>query len=673
LLFGIIPAIVQSVVDDAAIQFAQVTITQPTDSSFRMYAKGKLTNTSPFTANIQETHLDIYVNDKKLGSFIMPPLTAQSNGDTDLVIDTTIKVESASVFNEFSEILINSPSVVWRVVGLSSINAIGMTFQNVNFDKDVEISAFNSLPDVTIVVFDLSESTPTEIVVVMSVRVTNPSIVSMIPLGDLQMEMEYKGAFMGYLAAPNVSMYTQDNVMSMRGQLDPEDLVLAGELMSRYLTGQMSDVMARGSENATNIGLYLSALQAMKLNTRLVANETLLVTDLIINNLTMILESETQLALNGYVYIEVLNPLGNASKITLSDVSLDVDLLTSGGLITARMQAVSVTMTQVGELSYVIQLLSTTTVQPDNFAQFVNDFVFMNETSITMQGTTNVNATLPIGNVDLSGLKVVNSAAILGLDGLQPGTIVVKDVEIVGGYAAGIYMALTLAVYNPSNVNLQLGAVSMDLFFNDTYIGQTTVPEFNIAMGAWTELSGRAVYQHPGEVPGRAFLSQFLAGANQSLALTGSANASAYSFLLPSFQALQTSTLLPGQTSKLVTYAQLLLNWDFSIGTKLTINNPFNTTLWINKINNVIYFKGNTLGTLTANLLANPIMLNPKSVVTTQKLAVSLSGFDISLLGALGGTVSLSVTGPLDVSIDGQFNTTIDFSVVNLPAGFASA
>jgi LEA14-like dessication related protein len=131
---------VQSVVDDAAIQFAQVTITQPTDSSFRMYAKGKLTNTSPFTANIQETHLDIYVNDKKLGSFIMPPLTAQSNGDTDLVIDTTINVESASVFNEFSEILINSPSVVWRVVGLSSINAIGMTFQNVNFDKDVEIS-----------------------------------------------------------------------------------------------------------------------------------------------------------------------------------------------------------------------------------------------------------------------------------------------------------------------------------------------------------------------------------------------------------------------------------------------------------------------------------------------------------------------------------------------------
>lgn len=69
--------------------------------------------------------------------------------------------------------------------------------------------AFNSLPDVTIVVFDLSESTPTEIVVIMSVRVNNPSVVSMIPLGDLQMAMEYKGSFMGYLAAPNVSMYTQ--------------------------------------------------------------------------------------------------------------------------------------------------------------------------------------------------------------------------------------------------------------------------------------------------------------------------------------------------------------------------------------------------------------------------------------------------------------------------------
>ncbi len=234
-------------------------------------------------------------------------------------------------------------------------------------------------------------------------------------------------------------------------------------------------------------------------------------------------------------------------------------------------------------------------------------------------------------------------------------------------------MALTLAVYNPSNVNLQLGAVSMDLYFNDTYIGQTIVPEFNVAMGEWTELSGRAAYQHPGEVPGRSFLSQFLAGVNQSLALTGSANASAYSFLLPAFQALQTSTLLPGQTSKLVTYAQLLLNLDLSIGTKLTINNPFNTTLWINKIDNTIYFKGNTLGTLISDLSANPIKISPKSVLTTQQLAVTLLSFDISLLGALGGTVSLDVTGPLDVSIDGQFNTTVDFSVFGLPAGFAKA
>lgn len=232
LFFGIVPLIVQSVVDEAAIQFAQVNITQPTDSSFRMYARGRLTNTSPFTATIQETHLDVYVNDKRLGAFVMPPITAQSNGDTDLVLDTTIKVESTSVFNEFSEILISSPSVVWRVVGSSTIDAIGMTFQSVNFDKDVEISgtlcllvrrvivtnniltqcgiiAFNGLPDVTIVVFDLTESTSTEIVVVMSVRVTNPSVVSMIPLGDLQLAMEYKGAFMGCLAAPNISMYTQ--------------------------------------------------------------------------------------------------------------------------------------------------------------------------------------------------------------------------------------------------------------------------------------------------------------------------------------------------------------------------------------------------------------------------------------------------------------------------------
>jgi LEA14-like dessication related protein len=74
---------------------------------------------------------------------------------------------------------------------------------------DKLIIALNGLPDVTIVVFDLTESTAEEIIVVMTVRVNNPSIVSMIPLGDLQLEMSYKGAFMGYLSAPSVSMIRQ--------------------------------------------------------------------------------------------------------------------------------------------------------------------------------------------------------------------------------------------------------------------------------------------------------------------------------------------------------------------------------------------------------------------------------------------------------------------------------
>jgi hypothetical protein len=99
---------------------------------------------------------------------------------------------------------------------------------------------------------------------------------------------------------------------------------------------------------------------------------------------------------------------------------------------------------------------------------------------------------------------------------------------------------------------------------------------------------------------------------------------------------------------------------------------PFNTTLWVNSIDTMIYFSGTTLARLTADLSPNPIVVPPNTVQQTQSLPVALLNFNVGLLGSLFGNVNLDVSGPLYVSIDGQFNTTVDFSIVNLPASFQS-
>ena len=102
-------------------------------------------------------------------------------------------------------------------------------------------------------VFDLTQSTPDQIIVEMSVCMLNPSDISIGNLGDMYFGVYYGDSYMGNVTATSakVEVTRNDasspgcepygakgyNLIPMFGNLVPSDHDAADELMSRYLSG----------------------------------------------------------------------------------------------------------------------------------------------------------------------------------------------------------------------------------------------------------------------------------------------------------------------------------------------------------------------------------------------------------------------------------------------------
>jgi len=72
----------------------------------------------------------------------------------------------------------------------------------------------SGLNDVHLLVFDLTQSTPDYVFVSLQVSLTNPSIVNILPVGDLTFNMFYKDSFIGMMVANNVNLVVGQNILS---------------------------------------------------------------------------------------------------------------------------------------------------------------------------------------------------------------------------------------------------------------------------------------------------------------------------------------------------------------------------------------------------------------------------------------------------------------------------
>eukprot|EP00002_Diphylleia_rotans_P003357 TRINITY_DN1229_c0_g1_i5.p1 TRINITY_DN1229_c0_g1~~TRINITY_DN1229_c0_g1_i5.p1 ORF type:complete len:1091 (-),score=250.98 TRINITY_DN1229_c0_g1_i5:266-3538(-) len=526
LFFEVIgPQVAQSAVDQAQVDFKSVTITNPGTTTFRLSATGDVKDAGAIEGKTKPMDIEVMFDGKVLGTAKLPPIKAGPTKKT-FNIDELFQITDMTLFDQFVRATIYESFVTWRLVGdaklTASIIGIPITFEGIDFDKTSTLTAFNSFPNVELLVFDLTKSNATHINVDMQVNMYNPAVLNIDPLGNLEFDIVYKGARMGTLFAENVSVYMGPNILSMAGSIIPDDMDVADELFSRYLRGDDTVVSAVATENASSIELYREALVGLELFTTLKGQETELVQKIDFLDMFVIPASNTTVDLKSRLNITISNPLGDNSPLLVKTVKMRANLVYNG-VVFGSVSTDDIIVEDGSQLTFEV-LLDTILQLSDNgapFVSFMESFINDPLVSILVSGEADVVAECAIGELKLTGLPVNVLTSLQGLNGIPGIEITYMDLPS-NAPEGGVEVVLTALIPNPTIAGIALGDAVFDVKYKGVHFGYAFAT--NLTMDLGDNIVNMRGYILPDEKDLdllSEFVSLYLGGVNTTVGVVG--------------------------------------------------------------------------------------------------------------------------------------------------------
>lgn len=146
----------------------------------------------------------------------------------------------------------------------STVKFMGIGFK-MNFTKSIVVKGLGNAKNVSIQQFSFKKSTKDHIIASVQAELFNPSVVSILPIGDLVFELIYKDVSVGEMKSNNVSFYAGINNLEMEGIIEPKDMAVASELIGKYFRGEPLKVTAKMISDS--IPLYNKSLSSFSLTT----------------------------------------------------------------------------------------------------------------------------------------------------------------------------------------------------------------------------------------------------------------------------------------------------------------------------------------------------------------------------------------------------------------------
>lgn len=121
--------------------------------------------------------------------------------------------------------------------------------------------------------------------------------------------------------------------------------------------------------------------------------------------------------------------------------------------------------------------------------------------------------------------------------------------HITNGYDWGLDLYFYLTIVNPTNFGIALDAMSFDIYFQGTYIGNATVNNVNLAVGT-NHVIGNSTYVNPNNTELESlFFSTYLNGNNSDVVLVG--NAGNIPLMVAAASSLNINLVFPGQHERM--------------------------------------------------------------------------------------------------------------------------
>ncbi|WFD26547.1 hypothetical protein MNAN1_001530 [Malassezia nana] len=604
-------------------------ITSPLNDSFHLTMEGQVKKAGVFPAQLYfnaPVHVfwntpptdDQPMKEVQLGTFPLARIgVAAGHGRLKQLTHFTITDQEA--FVEFTKYMVTQPSFTWRLkcddVHIEAF-AFLPTFRNLGLSKDVVFNGMDNMKDVKILDFKLPGADPAGGISYEAVTsLTNPSPFG-IQLGVLTTELSYKGVVLGPGYSENLNMTPGVNIVTLKGRLisheqNQTELEIIGELFTQYLNYDISPVIARGVSVSPPEGYpttWLSeGIKALTIHVPFQSPYPLNpIKSITIKqfNLTYGPDSDPYAPTASSNSLEAtlalpfgfpLNILSTKNEITIVNEVNGKPIISVNGVYSKA--ATELTIVSAGQLQGTLyltlnpspmQLPSQTDESRQEFQQFQKAFTFSKEVIDLYNGSSSVISDMPIGRVNLRDIKFSVESGLLGLQGLNQFPTLIQGVDVVGGTHDGIELSVNTSIYNPSNVNVAVGDVTLLMVVNDV-VGDVVLPDLHLNIGN-NSLMTKSKFNPKASPYGQDMLNRFASGLDTALNISGFDGSTGIQSLVPAFSALRVNTTLPGLDVQLIQQTALKVIPSTGVEndvaqTIVSLNNPFTAGITISHIN----------------------------------------------------------------------------------------
>ncbi|KAK0546638.1 hypothetical protein OC846_005187, partial [Tilletia horrida] len=702
LIIALIPvlwAIANHALHTSQIHVYSSNLTTLENGTFPLSLDGQIKKTGIFPAHIFfREPMQVYWNtpppqmeEKHLGEFNLREVGAAA-GHARLRQLTRFNITDEEAFGTFTKFLVTQEEFTWNL-NCSNVHVEAFsflpTFKNLQFKKHVVFKGMANFTDIKILDFQLPGDDPAGgITLAVKTSLTNPSPFG-VEIGFLDLDLYYKGVYLGPASAQNLNLTAGKNVIDLTGRLVPHtnnqtELDIMGELFTGYLNGDTLPTEAYGRNtrqaNGDVISWLSEGIKALVLQVPLKSPEPIEPIKTIgIDYLSLVYNETTPwspVISSKALSATIALPFGFSLDIVSTANAIDIiyQNVTVGSLDGAYSNSsTQLTLVSAGQTAgnlditlppTPLSLPNDTDAAHQELVMFQNAFTYDESAGFQLNGSSSALTNTPIGQVLLNGIKFNVPSGLLGLDALTKYPTVINSVDVTGGTRDALQLNVNTSLVNPSNLNLSVGSTTFNLY-NQVLLGNVTLPNLNLAIGTNTVI-GQSNFDPNRDPIGIETLNRFVSGQNTQLNITGFNGSSNIASLDPTLGGLRLNATLPGLKATLVQYANLTVLPTTGITndiaeTRVGLNNPFTAPLEITRIVSNVSSHGIFVASINTSLAFTaagktvtgspsfPLTLNlfPPDIFALVRALVVQSGQNVAQIDgivALGGYTLTPVT-----------------------------
>ncbi|OBZ82496.1 hypothetical protein A0J61_09455 [Choanephora cucurbitarum] len=666
---------------------------------------------------VQQSDLQVHYTSSSMGTIQLPELQLNSRSNvTSFDFVTQFVIDDSDALMAFCKDAVTAHTIVWRITGPLSVSFGWVPWvPKVALDKSIDIEGMNGLNQTDMKSMIFPGPHPLGGIEVMAtVGIYNPSSILSLTLGDVNFGIYLPASQEGDDVEIAVVQAHQANLEGRRmnyfnvtGRTLPipdEDTTsqrLMESFLTRYLHGNATDVHVRGSrfgpddqpkkKHVSPIPHWLQeALASVVLRVPFPgAEETNLIQSLQLNNIKIDFSPLGSPLISGDALAYLKKPKEMQFHLDVKEVEPTVYLFLNQdspkpfAMVQPNRPCPAKTYEGNG-LEIPLGTLKLTSriyrapfkVLPGgqkDFEEFLSRVFNKKKGTVYIQGRSDARIESAFGNLNIRDLEFNGQIETKGMQGMQHPPPQTTYMKLMKGHKDAIEAQVGLDIFNPSDVDINLGSLNMMVLFGEHIIGNTTIPEFNLVANSHNDIVASAMLfaDNPYVLD---FVGQYISeGINlknkeASLTISGQhPNASQSEFLNQFLQHMTFSIPVPPfDEEPLLADCQVNI---MSSTVVMSLRNPFeNIQIAINKINASAAYEIYEIGKLQANFedhgegWKGPLILPPAVcdqeeckgiVVESEKIPVIAKrlGYD-AIKKALGGSIQVSVDSRIGLMID---------------------